>query len=968
MADKNIIEIILAAKDNASAALKDFKKAVEDVSTAGGSQGSIFTSLMGTINRYKGLVLAVAAAIGTSALVLNIREAVNTTVELAKEVDKLQELTGMTSEASSELIAVAGKAEVSFNTLQTGVVALTRKMGGLKDVHDLVAAASGQSTNVFEKFDIQVKNTDGTMKSFSEVFGQIRTKIQEASTQTEKLAIATQFFQGASAELMPLLTMTTAQYAELAEGARSAGVILTQDNVTAVKTYVLEMQNMSQAISGAKLALAKDLIPALTEVIKWFTDNIAQIKDYAQSLGLFLVESIKAASGAFNLLKAGAYAVAAGVMEVVAAYRFLKGSFDEAKAAHEEAKRLWDESTKSASKGVEAYASIGKEATKAAASIKQAAEEQAKTIPTYEEWYRSVIKGSQDYIDIKKKEIQTLEANAAYEKALLAKALTDKTISQEEYLAKTKALMADELKARLDIINMEIELVKQSGESKYKELAALEEQKKQILLKARADEVKAEQDAQKEIAKAHQDGFTEWKALQELRLNTMKANIELQTTLDDAAVKAGVLRESTAMQNKLDLTRAFLDEQISIAAETAAKQAEIYGTDSAEYKKALADKEKLQQEYEIAAISSEVAIAEAKKKEFLEAENFIADILEDSFRKEETQRQEKLNQLHKYYAQGLISAEDYHDALMKLEKEFTSEFKRELQERMQQLNQMVNIIHDRTNKMWAAVSGFMKQGYDDIRKYFGDAKDALAADITDVGDEISNFLRAVNSGTYNTFWSATLFGRRMVEMVGTSIYEWAQRVTEYIQYVKGLMASLQETLDGYRLQLAQLRGDTTLELEMWYAKEKKQLEDKYKDDLGKTQEYYEAMSLLDELYAEKKKKAAEEAAKDEQRIRQESEDRARDAAGGGSPAGITGGGFPTLEDFKNRILENLTLDLGDMSAPAMQIQQVAVEKKEITGNFTFDVPALDRENARRYIKETFYPEFQAFMRLKGIEI
>ena len=968
MADKNIIEIILAAKDNASAALKDFKKAVEDVSTAGGSQGSIFTSLMGTINRYKGLVLAVAAAIGTSALVLNIREAVNTTVELAKEVDKLQELTGMTSEASSELIAVAGKAEVSFNTLQTGVVALTRKMGGLKDVHDLVAAASGQSTNVFEKFGIQVKNTDGTMKSFSEVFGQIRTKIQEASTQTEKLAIATQFFRGASADLMPLLVMTDAQYKEIAEDARKYGLILTQDNVSAVRQYVFAQRDMEDAIQGAKLALGKELIPTLTEAVKWVTENIAQIKDYAKSLGGFLVESVKGATVAFNLLKAAAFSVGGAMLEVFAAWKYLTGQLNDAKIAHAAALEQFDKAEQASNTAKTAYASLGEKVKKVSEEHKAAAEEIKKTIPTYEEWYKSVIKGSQDYIDIKKKEIQTLEANAAYEKALLAQALADKTISQEQYLAKTKALLADELKARLDIINMEIELVKQSGESKYKELAALEEQKKQILLKARADEVKAEQDAQKEIAKAHQDGFTEWKALQELRLNTMKANIELQTALDDAAVKAGVLRESTAMQNKLDLTRAFFAEQISIAAETASKQAEIYGTDSTEYQKALAEKEKLQQEYEIAAISSEVAIAEAKKKEFLEAENFIADILEDSFRKEETQRQEKLNQLHKYYAQGLISAEDYHDALMKLEKEFTSEFKRELQERTQQLNQMVNIIHDRTNKMWAAVSGFMKQGYDDIRKYFGDAKDALAADITDVRNEITNFLRAVNSGTYNTFWSATLFGRRMVEMVGTSIYEWAGRVAEYIQYVKGLMASLQETLDGYRLQLAQLRGDTTLELEMWYAKEKKALEDKYKDDLGKTQEYYEAMSLLDELYAEKKKKAAEEAAKDEQRIRQESEDRARDAAGGGSPAGITGGGFPTLEDFKNRILENLTLDLGDMSAPAMQIQQVAVEKKEITGNFTFDVPALDRENARRYIKETFYPEFQAFMRLKGIEI
>jgi hypothetical protein len=279
MADnKTLLEIILQAKDTASGAVKNLKDNVSGLSNEVKKNDTIFGNLGSTISNFKGLVVGAAAALGVTAIISGIKSAVDETVRLGKEVGKLQRLTGMSAESASELIAVADQVGISFDTMQTAVVAVTRKMGGLKDIEDMVTDASGKSVDVFEKFGIVIKNTDGTLKPFSAVFEQIRAKILETSNQTERLAIATQFFRGSAAELMPLLTMTSEQYKEIAADAKKYGLILTQDNVTAIRAYVMAQRDMDDAIQGAKLALGKELIPVLTDAVKWLTENMSSIK------------------------------------------------------------------------------------------------------------------------------------------------------------------------------------------------------------------------------------------------------------------------------------------------------------------------------------------------------------------------------------------------------------------------------------------------------------------------------------------------------------------------------------------------------------------------------------------------------------------------------------------------------------------------------------------------------------------
>ncbi|MFA6054044.1 MAG: hypothetical protein WC769_01590 [Thermodesulfovibrionales bacterium] len=959
MSDKNILEIVLQAKGNAETAVKGLKDRVEELSGSAGKQGGIFTSLGETVGKYKALVVGAAAALGVGAIVSGVKEAIDTTVELGKEVGKLQRMTGMTAEASSELIAVADQVGISFGTLENSVVAIARKMGGLKGIEDQVTDASGKVVDVFEKYDIQIKNSDGSTKSFSEVFNQLREKIRNTSSETERLAIATQFFRGGAAELLPLLIMTSEQYKEIAADAKKYGLILTQDNVNAVKECVMAHKDLDDVIQGAKISLGKELIPVIKDAIVWVKENSANIKEWAMNIGVFLVEAVKAASGALNILKAIALTVAAAVMEQVAVFYLLTGQIDKAREAHAKAGQLMSDAANAAIKGVEAYASLGESAKKSGDDHKKAADEVKKTIPTYEEWLKTIKLGSQEYKTLMEGRLKVLEAHGEYEKNLLAKQLSERLISQEDYNAAVKKLDESLFQAKLKLIDDDIKLAKAGGESKYAELLKLEMAKQELLEKHAADQVKLEMDTTAQLKKFKEDEFGFWKSTEDLKLQAKKAQYDLEAAMDDAAVKAGILRESTAMQNKLNNLREVYAEQIRIAEETAINISNRTGLltekDKEDYAKALGEKAQLQEQYAENVIASESQIAEKKKQEAQDAETFIADLLQDSFRQDEVRRQEQLDQLERFYQQGLISAEDYYDALNVLEDQATSEFKRDLQERSAQLNLAIDIITERRQRLEDTLQGMTSGSFDDIKQYFGDWKKALSTDVGDMQSEIDQFMRHTTMVGYNTFWAASLYGRRMVDMVGTSIYEWAQRVTEYVQYVKDLMASLQETIDSYRMELMQLRGDRLGELELWRKDRLAKLEEQFKD-LKDTKEYYEALALLDELYKEKKKKILDEMKADEENAK---EDTASGSSGGnGGLANTKSLSFPGFQDYAQTINQNIN----DMMQGFEFTQPEgggggtqSTNKQELSLNAQILLQSLDPNYLQRVVDEQLFP-------------
>ncbi len=157
------------------------------------------------------------------------------------------------------------------------------------------------------------------------------------------------------------------------------------------------------------------------------------------------------------------------------------------------------------------------------------------------------------------------------------------------------------------------------------------------------------------------------------------------------------------------------------------------------------------------------------------------------------------------------------------------------------------------------------------------------------------------------------------------------------------------------------------ELEMWYATEKQKIEEQYKD-LKDTEEYYEALALLLEIYKEKKKKILEE-------MKQDEEDAAEDAASGSSGSSSSGSGSGLRNPFLDGqyIADMIKSNVSDMlqeiafTAPQAPVQTPAANSQvSLNAELKFDM--RDRDSTARWFEDDLWPLLKRKFELMGINI
>ncbi|MDA8431799.1 MAG: hypothetical protein M0Z60_02425, partial [Nitrospiraceae bacterium] len=178
-----------------------------------------------------------------------------------------------------------------------------------------------------------------------------------------------------------------------------------------------------------------------------------------------------------------------------------------------------------------------------------------------------------------------------------------------------------------------------------------------------------------------------------------------------------------------------------------------------------------------------------------------------------------------------------------------------------------------------------------------------------------------------------------------------------------------------------------------YQSELDALNEKYGEELKNTKEYEEALTLLKELYAEKRKKILE----DEKKAQEDSwgtgaapeEQKASAPSGAASfdpnaPLESAGSGFGRPGDIADRVKNSVFG--GIMDAVTSRIQDVVTSVNQAIGtingalpkdmtvekNFKFEssfsIPSLDKESTRRWVRETLGPELDEYYRLRGVKL
>lgn len=215
-------------------------------------------------------VTAIAAGIGLekgiSKAVDALYRAVGNGIELADKFNKLSQSIGMPVEELSKLNYTAGLADVSTESLGKAVTRLSKNMV------DVAGGAVGPAAQAFSAMGIAVKNTDGSLKSSSDVIAEVADKFASYRDGAAKTALAVALFGKAGAEMIPLLNAGADGLKEGGDEAQRFGLVLSKETTQAAEEFNDNLTRISKIQDGIVLQVTARLLPSLQRLAEQFVE------------------------------------------------------------------------------------------------------------------------------------------------------------------------------------------------------------------------------------------------------------------------------------------------------------------------------------------------------------------------------------------------------------------------------------------------------------------------------------------------------------------------------------------------------------------------------------------------------------------------------------------------------------------------------------------------------------------------
>lgn len=197
-------------------------------------------------------------------------------VNLADQLNKASQRTGVAVEALSQYQYAAELSDVSNETLVGSLAKLVRNM-------DQAAQGTKEQAAAFDAIGVSVKNADGTLRSTQDVFDDIAVALSRLPDGATKTALAMQLFGRSGAQLIPLLNANADGFRAVREEADGLGVTFSGELAARAEELKDNLTRLDKAGSALGITLASSIVPGLAD----FTTEV--VKAYGESEGLLRV-------------------------------------------------------------------------------------------------------------------------------------------------------------------------------------------------------------------------------------------------------------------------------------------------------------------------------------------------------------------------------------------------------------------------------------------------------------------------------------------------------------------------------------------------------------------------------------------------------------------------------------------------------------------------------------------------------
>ncbi|SDP92523.1 hypothetical protein SAMN05428967_4474 [Phyllobacterium sp. YR620] len=250
---------------------------------------------------------AVAAAAAGAAIATALAAGVKRSLDEADELSKISQKIGVPIEELSKLKYAADLSGVSIESLSTATGKLAQNI--------VKASEGGKAAKGFDALGISVKNADGSLKSTSQVIGEVSDKFSNLADGPVKTAAAMAIFGKTGADLIPLLNGGSAAIKEMTDEAKALGLEISAKTGAAAEQFNDNISRIGYAVDGLTLGLTAALAPALavaSDAIVGFAKGALQLLDYLPALA----ENAAIAGGALAIMFAPTILAAVGALAV----------------------------------------------------------------------------------------------------------------------------------------------------------------------------------------------------------------------------------------------------------------------------------------------------------------------------------------------------------------------------------------------------------------------------------------------------------------------------------------------------------------------------------------------------------------------------------------------------------------------------------------------------------------------------
>ena len=221
---------------------------------------------------FKAISVAGAAAVaGISAATAAVVKLTTGAAQAADRIDKMSQKIGISREAFQEMDFIASQSGTSVEVLQQGMKTLRGEMMNAAD-------DTSDAAQEFKRLGIQIKDSNGKMRSQEDVMFDTLSALQAIPDETERAAMATKLFGRAGVELVPLLNSGTGSIEEMRAKAHELGLVLDDEAIDAGVKLTDTMDQVKRAFSAVTTRLGAKLMPIVQNVLEIVLDNMPTIQ------------------------------------------------------------------------------------------------------------------------------------------------------------------------------------------------------------------------------------------------------------------------------------------------------------------------------------------------------------------------------------------------------------------------------------------------------------------------------------------------------------------------------------------------------------------------------------------------------------------------------------------------------------------------------------------------------------------